>query len=86
MGKNAVEVIVFNGIKWLNEKNIENQLKLSNLPAVTLQYFSELRKQRQKLKNCGKYQPCRRFLEEDFAIQIIMDCRRTPTVNFKSKF
>ena len=30
MGKNGVEVIVFNGTKWLNEKNIEDQLKHSN--------------------------------------------------------
>ena len=67
-GKNGVEVIVFNGIKWLNEKNIEDQLKHSNLPAVTLQHSSELRKQRQGLQNCGKYQLCRRYLEEDFAI------------------
>ena len=50
--ENGVEVIVFNGKKWLNEKDIEEQLRHSNLPAVTLQYFSELRKQRQKLQNC----------------------------------
>ena len=44
-GKNGVEVIVFNGKKWLNETNIKVQLKYSNLAAVTLQYSSELRKQ-----------------------------------------
>ena len=53
MGKNGVEVIVFNGIRWLNQKNIEDQH--SNLPAITLQYSSELRKQRQQLQNCGKF-------------------------------
>ena len=45
MGKSYIEVIFFNGIKWLNEKNIEDQLKHSNLPAVTLQYCSDYRKQ-----------------------------------------
>ena len=30
MGKNGVEVIIFNGIKWLDEKHIEDQLKHSN--------------------------------------------------------
>ena len=85
MGKNGEEVIVFNGIKWFNEKNIEDQLKHSNLPAATLQFSSELRKQRQELQNCGKYQPCRRFLEEDFAIQIIMNCRTMSAVNFKTR-
>ena len=34
-GKNGVEVIVLNGIKWLNEKNIGEQLGHSNLPALT---------------------------------------------------
>ena len=85
MGKNGVEVRFSNGKKWLNEKPIEDQLKQSNLPAVTLQYSSELRKQRKELQNCDKNQPCRRFLEEEFAIQIIMDCRTTPAVNLKTK-
>ena len=82
--KCGVDVIIFNDKKWLNEKHIEDQLKHSNLPAVTNQYPSEFKKQRQEIQNCGKYQPCRRFLEEDFAIQIIMDCGTTPAVNFRS--
>ena len=45
-GGNGVEVIIFNGKKWLNETNIKDQLKHLNLAAVTLQYSSELRKQR----------------------------------------
>ena len=84
MGKSEVEVIVFDGIKRFNEKHIETQFKHSNLAAVTLQYFSELRKQKQESQDCGNYQPCRRFLE-DFAIQIIMDCRATPAVRFRAK-
>ena len=56
----------------------------SNLPAVTNQYSSELKKQRQEIQDCGNHQLCR-FLEEDFAVQIIMDCRTTPVVNFKTK-
>ena len=75
----------FNGKKWLNEPNVKDQLKHSNLAAVTLQYYSELRKQRQELQDCGNHQPCRRFLEEDFAMQIIMNCRTTPAVNLKTK-
>ena len=85
-GKNGVEVIVLNGIKWLNETSIKDQLEHSNLAGVTLQYSSELRKQRQELQDCGKYQPCRRILKEEFAKRIIMDCRTTPAVNFKTKF
>ena len=83
-GRNGVEVIVFNGKKWLKETN-KYQLKHSNLAAVTLQYSSELTKQRQELQDCDNHQPCRRLLEEDFAMQIIMDCRTTPAVHFKTK-
>ena len=53
---------------WLNEKHIEIQLQHSNLPHITNQYSLELKKQRQELQNCGKYQPCRKFLREDFTI------------------
>ena len=70
---------------WLKEKYIEEQSQHSNLAAITLQYSSELRKQRQELQNCGKHQLCRRFLEEGFAMQIIMDCRTAPAVDFKTR-
>ena len=83
--KNGVEVIRFNGKKWLNEKHIETQLKHSNLVVVTNKYSSDLKKQRQELEDCGNYQPCRKFSEENFAIQIIMDCRTTSAVNFKTR-
>ena len=83
--QNGVEVIVSGGKKWLNEKHIETKLGHTNLPAITLQYSSELRKQRQELQNCGKNQPRRRFLKENFAKQIIMDCRTTSAVNFRNR-
>ena len=85
MVKNGVEVIVCNGKKWLNEKHIETQLKHSYLPAITNKCDQELRKQKQELQNCGKHQRCRRFLKEVFAIQIIMDCRTTLLVNFRTR-
>ena len=84
-GKNGVEVITFNGKKRLSETNIKDQLKHLNLAAVTLQYSSELRKQRQELQDCAKNYSCTRFIEENFVMQIIMDCRTTPAVNFKTK-
>ena len=83
--KNSAEVIVFNGKKCLNKTNIKDQIKHSKLALVTLPYSSEVRKQRQELQDCGNYQPCGRIVEEDFAMQIIMDCRTTPAVNFKTK-
>ena len=38
--KNGVEVIAFNGKRWLNEKHVEEQLKHADLAAITLQYSS----------------------------------------------
>ena len=66
--RNGVEGIVVNGKKWLNETNIKDQLKHSNLAAVTLQYPLKYRKQRQELRNCGNYQHCRIFLKESLAV------------------
>ena len=63
--QNGVEVIVSGDKEWLNEKHIGTQLGHENLPAITLQYPPKLRKQRQELQNCGKNQPCRRFLKEN---------------------
>ena len=83
--QNGVEVIVPRGKSWLNGKHIETQLDHANLPAITLQYFLELRKQRQELQNCGKNQPRRKFLKENFTKQIIMDCRTTSAVNFRTR-
>ena len=67
----------------MNEKHIETQLEHSNLPAITNKVDLMYKKCRSELQNCGKYQPCRRFSEEGFAIQIIMDCRTTPAVNVR---
>ena len=52
--ENGVEVIVFNDKKWLNETNIKKQLGHANLAAVTLQYPSKYRKQRQELQQNWK--------------------------------
>ena len=81
----SVEVVIFNDKKLLNEKHIDDQLKQSNLQAITLQDSPKLRKQRQEIQYCGDNQPCRKLLQEDFAVQIKMDCRTTPAVRFRAK-
>ena len=85
MGKNGVEVTVFNGKMCLTEKHIETQLEHSNLPAIINKCHLMYKNVDLNYKNCSKNQPCRRFLEEAFAIQIIMDCRTTPAVNFRTR-
>ena len=77
-------MINFDNKIWLNEKHIEEQLGHSALRNISLQYPLYLRKQRQELQECVK-QPCGRFLREDFAVQIIMDCRTKTAVNFKTR-
>ena len=84
MGKNGVEVTIFNCEKWLNERHIEQQVGHSALRNITNQYPPEFKKQRQELQDCHE-QPCRKFIKEDFTIQIIMDCRTTPLLNVKTK-
>ena len=63
-GKNGVEVIIFNGKKWLNEKHIEKHLGHSALRNITNQHPPELKKQRQELQYCSK-QPCRKFINSN---------------------
>ena len=57
-------------------------MRHSNLLYITRQYSLENRQQRQELQNCGTYQPCRKFLREDFAIHVILDCRTTSGLGF----
>ena len=51
---------------------------------ITRKYPKDLRKERQELIECGE-QPRRKFIREDFGIQIIMDCRTVVAVAFRSK-
>ena len=80
----GVEVIVFNDKKWLHEKHIEEQLKYRNLREGTSKYPLYLRKKIQELQKYNK-QLCKRFLREDFAVQIIMDCRTTPAADSQKR-
>ena len=73
--KNGVEVITFDNKKWLNKTHIKEQLEHSNLREITSKYPEHLGKRRSELQECNK-QPCRIFLREYFAIQIIMDCKQ----------
>ena len=42
MGKNGVEVMVVNGIKWVNENHIKEGLDHANLPVRTRKYHSTI--------------------------------------------
>ena len=70
----SIEVITdnFNNL-WLNERHVEKQLGLTNLP----------KKQRYEL-NESTNQPNRRFIHADLALKIIMNCRTDESCNLKS--
>ena len=63
---------------------MENNLGHSNLTMVTLKYPDYLKEQGCKLIDCID-QPCKRFIREDLAIQLIMDRRTIPSIYFKNK-
>ena len=39
-----------------------------------------------EIQECGKYQPCRMFIENTLAVEITMNAAKTHIANFKSKF
>ena len=70
------------GKLWLNERHIQEQLGLKNLPAPTNKYDEKYKKRRSELNESTK-QPNRRFIHADLALKIIMDCRTDNSCNLK---
>ena len=80
---NGIEVITDN-LKplWLNERHIQKQLGLKNLPVLTNKYDKKHKKQRSEL-NESTNQPQRKFLHVDLALKVIKDCRTDESCEFK---
>ena len=81
---NDIEVIV-DSVKalWLNEKNIDDKLGHKNLPVVTNKYNKIYKKRRYELVDKPIKQSNRRFLHNDLALKIIMDCRTDKSCSLK---
>ena len=62
---------------WLNEKHIEEGIDHKNLQEVTTKYHSDHRNHRYELLEKTKKQSNITFIDEKFAIKVIMDCRTT---------
>ena len=84
---NGIEVIVdsFNTL-WLSEKNIEEKLGHKNLPVISNRYNKIYKKRRCELVDKPIKQSNRRFLHNDLALRIIMDCRTDKSFSLKIKF
>ena len=79
---NNIEVITDQfGKLWLNERHVQEQLGLKNLPALTNKYDEKYKKRRFEL--IDDQQSCRRFICNDLALKIIKDCRTDKSCNFK---
>ena len=86
---NGIEVITDNlNNSWLNERHVEIQLGLINLPALTNKYiknyngYKENKKQRSEL-NISTKQPNKIFIRVELALKVIMYCRTDELCNFK---
>ena len=80
---NGIEVITDKfGKLWLNERHIQQQLGLKNLPALTNKCDEEYKKCRHEL-NESKKQSCGGFIHNKLALKIITDCRTDESCNLK---
>ena len=70
--KNGVEAIEYGGEIWVNQKHFEKELNIANITDRTQYYSSEFKKIRCKIQECGKYQPCRIFIENTLSVEITM--------------
>ena len=75
MNKSDVEVIEY-GKVWINQGHVQEKLGIANIADRT-QYYSD---------KCGKYQPCRMFIENSLAVEITMRAVKTQAAVFKNKF
>ena len=81
---NGIEVITDKfGELWLNERHVQQQLELKNLPALTNKYSEEYKKCRYELIDDPIKQSNRRFIRNDLVLKIIMDCRTNEWCNLK---
>ena len=77
---NEIEVITDEfGKLLLNERPVQEQLGLKNLPALTKKYPE---KYRSELNESTK-QPNRRFICNDLALKVIMNCKTDESCSLK---
>ena len=81
---NGIEVITDKFSKlWLNERHVQQQLGLKNLPALTNKCNEEYKKYRYELIDDPIKQSNRRFIRNDLALKVTMDCRTDESCNLK---
>ena len=82
----CVEVIKYNGKKWINGKNLETALGCKNLVGNKTQYYSEeFKKRRYETQDCEDFQSCRKFIAEELAVHFIIDTKTVKAAELKTK-
>ena len=82
-GKNDVEAIEYGGEIRINQGHLQEKLDIANI-ADRIQYYSlEFKKMISEIHECGKYQPCRVFIENNLAVEIIMSSVKTQAAIFR---
>ena len=84
--KNGIEVIEYCGEIWINQKHLEKKLDIANIADRTQYYSSEFKKMRCEIQECGKYRPCRIFIESTLGEEITMSSVKTQAAIFRAKF
>ena len=84
--KNDVEVIEYGGKIRINQGHLQEKLGIANIADRTQYYSNEFKKMRCEIQECGKYQPCRMFIENTLAVEITMSVVKTQAAIFKSKY
>ena len=64
-GKNDIEVVEI----WINQRHLQEKLGIMNISDKTQYYSSEFKKMICWIQECGKYQPCRMFIENAAAVE-----------------
>ena len=72
-GKNGIEVVEI----WISQRHIQEKLGVINISDKTQYYSSEFKKMICWIQECGKYQPCRMFIENAAAVEITMSSVKT---------
>ena len=68
MENNDVEVIEYGGNIWINQGQLRKNLDIANIANRTQYYSDEFKRMRCEIQECGKYQPCRMFIENTLAV------------------
>ena len=84
--KNGVEAIEYGHEISINQGHFQKKLDIANIVDRNQYYSLKFKNMKCEIQECGKYQPCRMFIENTLAVEITMSAVKTQAAIFKSKF